>query len=90
MLYTFTGEVSAEYPEDTDTPRKIFFLTGIAVVYSTAPTTSENIELKLIIDDDTMDPLLVSRDPSANSDVNWYHLIENGAYCCASEYEGKS
>ena len=81
MDFEFTGSVEASFPADADRPkmRPTFMLTGIGVTWSTAPTTSESAELRLVLEGEVeMDLLIVSRDPSTDSLTSWMHLIAEG------------
>ncbi|MXV76389.1 hypothetical protein F4Z99_19220 [Candidatus Poribacteria bacterium] len=79
MVYEFEGAVSVEYPAEVDRPkmRQTFILEGIAVTWDAAPTTSENIRLSLELHGEgvSMEPLVVSFDPSDESATSWVHMI---------------
>ena len=75
------GNLEFEYPLKLDRPVNVptFLLYGIAVKWSSAPTTSESILLRLKVDKDfevTFD--IKSFDPSINSNVDWVFTIPGG------------
>ena len=81
MIYQFEGEVFAEYPKEGQRPsmRQTFMLIGIAVTWETAPTTVEDIELLLVVDDKVQDtPLVHKIDPSVRSATDWVHTVADG------------
>ena len=81
MIFQFEESVLAEYPEDAKRPvmRPTFMLAGIAVTWAAAPTTSENIDLKLVVASDIDDEImLVSIDPSDDSLTSWVHIVPDG------------
>lgn len=81
MIFQFGERVLAEYPEDAQRPvmRPTFMLVGIAVTWAAAPTTSENLDIKLVVASDIDDKIvLVSIDPSAKSLRWWVHIVPDG------------
>ena len=77
------GEVvSFEYPIEDGRPvmRPTFMWVGVAVLWSSAPVTSEDIDLFLISDSDLGEQrtLLHSIDPSDESATDWVHIIGDG------------
>ena len=82
MIYQFESTMLAEYPKVEDRPkiRPTFLLTGIAVKFARAPTTSESMQLSLGVNDNGISEefLLRTVDPSEEDLTDWFHLISEG------------
>lgn len=81
MQFEFNGAVNAQYPKEKDRPltNQTFMLSGIAVTWDTAPTTSEGITLKLVTSPPvSAEPLVVELNPSTDSVTSWVHKIAEG------------
>ena len=80
MNFQFNGAVDVSYPgESRPEYRPTFMLQGIAVTWNTAPTTSEELELLIVVPDfDNHEFLIRDIDPSAESLTSWFHTIAGG------------
>ena len=80
MNFQFTEAVDVSYPDETRPGyRPTFMLQGIAVTWDTAPTTSEELQLLIVVPDFNSHEFLIrDLNPSTDSLTAWFHTIPAG------------
>ena len=80
MNFQFEGAVDVSYPDDTRPAyRPTFMLQGMAVTWDTAPTTSEELQILIVVPDFNSHEFLIRvLDPSTDSLTAWFHTIPAG------------
>ena len=78
--FQFQEAVEIMYPgESRSFNRPTFMLEGIAVTWSTVPTTSENLELLIVVPDFGDHEFLIrDLDPSSEVLTSFFHTIPGG------------
>ena len=73
--------VLAEYPNQATRPsyRPTFMFQGFVLSWDTAPVTSEDVSVFLVIEEFVdHEFLLVSEDPSTDALEEWFHMLRGG------------
>lgn len=86
--FQFQRAVEAVYPPVDDRPfnRGTFMLQGIAMTWSAAPTTAEDVEVLIVVPEFSDHEFLIrDLDPSENSLEDWFHLIAGGPVAIPSD-----
>ena len=80
MNFQFDSQVSITYPDESrPVYRPIFTFQGVAVTWDTAPTTSEDLKILIVIPEfGEHEFLLRDIDPSGDSLTSWFHTIAGG------------
>ena len=92
MVKQFSAAVDTAFPTIEERPRArpTFMFTGIAVKWSGAPTTSENLSLVLSVEKDVeVDVSLKVIDPSTDSLTDWFWTVPDGPIPLPEEVQMK-